>query len=185
MRLFHAQLLDEHLEGAGNFAFADQPWACLLSRAEALRFTCIVDGVSGGSPVLIVALFGNAAAKMDVDAEVTTILLNTVALVSGTNAFAMSYSPQDATNPPPKHLFLYAFITGTAPKAHVQVWVCGRGPQLLEAIQPVVPSFSAQYAAARMIEDEGRLPGRKQALRQGASLFYPPELFLPALVWER
>ena len=180
MRLFHAQILDEHLEGGSSVQIAE-PWACFLARAEMLKFTCIADQVSG-TPTLTLLLFGGPAQYINED---TKTLLNAIPLVSGTNLFSATYSPQDATYPPLRHLYLEADMGGTAPKAHIQLWVCGRGPQLLEAIPPVSASFAAQYAAAKMLEDEDCLPQKKRVLRQGASLFYPPELFLPSLKWER
>lgn len=184
MRLFHAQVLDVYLEGNLAYAYASEPWACLLSRAEALRFICVVDEVSGTSPALTMRIFGNAMPN-NTYFETTTVLLSAVSLVAGPNTFATSYLVQDANNPPPKYLYLHTHITGTNPKAHVRAWVCGRGPQLLEQTPNVSATFAAQYAAARMITDEGLLPGRKRSLPQGASLFYPPELFLPTLTWER
>lgn len=182
MRLFHAQLLRDHLEGDGDLVLSSMAWTCLLSRAEALKFICVTSGVSGGTPQLTLTLAGAADFGYF---ETSKALLSQVPLSSTGNTFQVSYSASDSTNPPPKHLFLEATLNGTDPKALVEVWVCGRGPQLLEATPPAVPSFQAQYAAAKMLEDEDRLPGRKRALPPGASLFYPPELFLPSLKWDR
>jgi len=52
-------------------------------------------------------------------------------------------------------------------------------------IPATAATFSSQLAAARMLEDEDRLPPRKRVLKQGASLFYPPELLQPSLKWDR
>jgi hypothetical protein len=183
LRLFQAKLIDEFLEdpnGAGAFAISSTSWACLLPRAEALKFTCVVDTVTG-SPTLILNLLGSNSDWNYL--ELTKPLF--AASVSGVTTITPFYSPADATYPPPRHLFLEAVVTGSGTKAHVKLWVCGRGPQLLEPTPPAPPTFAAQYDAARFIADEDRLPGKKRALKQGASLFYPPGLFLPSLKWDR
>ena len=185
MRLFQALLLDVELSAGYSLQKASDAWACLLSRAESLRFTCIVDQVGGTSPTFSLNLYGSAIPNGAAVYAEKIVLLNAAALVSGPNALTASYLPTDPTNPPSKELFVEASIGGTGQTAHVRVWVCGRGPQLLEALAPVSPTFAAQYSAARMTDDQNRLPGRKRALPQGASLFYPPELFFPSLTWER
>lgn len=181
MRLFNAQLLDEHLEGGGAFTEPPWAWACFLARAEALKFFCVTDQVTG-SPTLNVDLLGGNAGDPD---EMTKQALINKVLAAGTTVITATYSSQDAKFPPPRHLFIVASIAGAGTKAHVQLWVCGRGPQLLEAIPPASASFASQYAAARVLADEDRLPLKKVVLRAGASVFYPPELFLPSLKWER
>lgn len=134
MRLFHAQLLRDHMEGDGDLVLSSEAWACLLSRAETLKFICITSGVSGTTPQLTLTLAG-AGADLEY-AETTKALLSQVALSSTGDTFQLSYAAADSTNPPPKHLFLEATLNGTDPKALVEVWVCGRGPQLLEATPP-------------------------------------------------
>lgn len=184
MRIFNAQLFDDRMEGSGAALRCSKPWGCLLSRAESLKFTCIVDQVSGTTPALTLFLSGTPMGGDDYE-QVARVLMNNVALVSGTNLFALWFNPSDFNYPAPKHLFVHAALTGTNPIANVRLWVCGRGPQLLEQIPAVQPSFANQYAAARMLDDENRLPLQKRTLAQGKSLFYPPELFLPSLKWER
>jgi len=183
MRLFNAEIFDEHLEdpaGAGSGAISSVAWACLLARAETLRFTFLVDGVTG-SPTLVVALIGSNADGYYQETE-KYLYQNTV---SSSTTIAATYSSTDVTYPPPRHLFVEALVFGAGTKLHIKVWVCGRGPQLLEPIPITTATFANQYAAARMIDDEDHLAGRKQVLKQGASLFYPPELILPSQKWER
>jgi hypothetical protein len=78
-----------------------------------------------------------------------------------------------------------ADLNGTTPKAHVRVWVCGRGPQLLDPMPMVQPSFSAQYQAARQLADEDRVSIAKRVTKPGVSQAFAPELFIPSLRWER
>lgn len=182
MRLFNALILDEHIEGTDATASCAQPWALFLPRAEALRFTCIVDEVAGASPTLSVWLVGGTS---DWNRTPTTkILANGVSLGTSGNAFAWAFSPQDAKYPPTRLLLLYAQVGGTS-KAHVRIWACGRGPEALDVVPAATPSFAAQYAAAKTIEDEDRLLSRKRLGGHGVSVLYPPELFLPSLHWER
>jgi hypothetical protein len=183
MRLFQAQLIDRRLEGTGAVAIQSEPWRSLLTRAESLRFFCVADQVSGTSPTLALTLKGSAESSFN-HGETTKSLFSQV-LSAGINVITASYSPADSY-PPPRHLGVNATLTGSSnPVAHVQVWVCGRGPQLLEAIPPVAPTFAAQLAAARKCADEDLISTRKAVLPQGASLFYPPELFQPMLKWDR
>jgi hypothetical protein len=182
VRLFHAKLMDEVLEGDGAAFLPSHPWAYLLPRAEALKFTCIVDDVAG-SPTLSLLLY-EGLASINWTSEVKT-LLDAVSLVSGTNIFSSTYSPLDATNPPSRYLFPEAYIAGAEGKAHVRLWVCGRGPQLLESLGPTAASFPAELEAARRLEDEDRLISHKRLTRAGASQSFQPELFLPSLRWDR
>jgi len=180
MRLFNAEIFDETLEGDLAHAEAPYGWNLLLARAEALKFFCVADQVTG-TPTLSVTLSGQNAGD---SGEQTKIVINK-ALAAGTNLVTGAYSSQDPLFPPLRYLFVSVQITGANTKAHIRLWACGRGPQLLEAIPPASAQFSEQHAAAKMLADEDRLPLKKQVLRQGASLFYPPELFLPSLTWER
>jgi len=185
MRLFQALLVDEHLEdgGSGQTVVTSNGWSLLLARAESLKFTCIADQISGATtPVIRIHLLGT---NSDGIGEFTKPLLDQ-AIQAGVNSDILPYGPEDATYPPPRYLAVsVGIIGGVGRKAHVKLWVCGRGPQLLEAIPPASASFSAQYTAAKMLDEEDSVSLKKQSLRQGASLFYPPELFEPALRWER
>lgn len=174
MRLFQAKILDDYLEGTTGSLVTSAAWSCLLARAESLKFTCLADQVSGPPTVRIDLLGSNS----DGTGEFTKNLLLDTAIAAGMVPMA-TYGPGDTTYPPPRHLIVWARTTAGSGKAHLQIWVCGRGPQLLEAIPPTAASFGAQYAAARMMADEDNVALKKQALRPGASLFYPPELYDP------
>lgn len=185
MRLFQALLVDERLEdgGSGQTVATSNGWSLLLARAESLKFTLIGDQISGAStPVIRIDLLGT---NSDGIGEFTKTIFNGT-IQAGVNDSVLPYGPGDGTYPPPRYLALSVAISGGAGrKAHVKLWVCGRGPQLLEAIPPMGASFGAQYAAARMLDEEDRTSIKKESLRPGASLFYPPELFESALKWER
>jgi len=185
MRLFQALLLDEHLEdgGSGQTVVTSNGWSLLLARAESLKFTCIADAISGATtPNVRIDLLGT---NSDGLGEFTKTLLDQ-AIQPGVNSDVLPYGPADTNYPPPRYLAVAVSISGgSGRKAHVQLWVCGRGPQLLEAIPPASASFSAQYAAAKMLDEEDSVSLKKQSLRPGANLFYPPELFESALRWER
>lgn len=181
MRLFNTKIIDETLEGNLTPAKCSEWWSMLLGRAEALRFTCVVDGVSGSSPALFLYLYNGLAYP---DNLVGSVVVNNQPLSAGTNVFSGAFSPQHQDYPPGRFMYANAVIAGANARAHVRVWVCGRGPQLLEATS-AASGFAAQYSAAKMIEEEDRLPQQKRALLPGASQFYPPGLFLPSLKWER
>jgi len=180
MRIFHAKLFDETLEGNGAFLEPSWPFTALLGRAESLKFFCVADQVVG-APTVDVTIYGGNAGDSD---ETTKSVIN-APLSAGSNTLTGTYSPADPTYPPTRYPFVVVSISGAASKAHVALWVCGRGPQLIEALPSVSSTFADQYAAARMLADEDRLPSKKKVLRQGASVFYPPELFLPSLKWDR
>lgn len=180
MRLFNAKIIDRHLEGDGAGVESSDGWACLLARAESLKFLCVVDEVSN-APTLTIDFYGALA---DVSSpELTKRLVSQP--VSGPTTIAATFTAQDSGFPPPRHLFVVASIAGAGGVAHLRVWACGRGPQLLEATPAAQATFASQLVAARMVADEDRLPGQKRLLKQGASLFYPPELWEPSLKWER
>lgn len=180
MRIFHAKLLDDTLEGNGVFLEPSWPFAALLGRAESLKFFCVADQIVG-TPTLDITIYGGNAG----DSDETTKSVIHAALSSGSNTLTGTYSPADPTYPPPRYPFVVASISGAGAKAHVSLWVCGRGPQLIEALPAASSGFAAQYSAAKMLLDEDRLPFKKQVLRQGASLFVPPEVLLPSCSWER
>jgi hypothetical protein len=182
MRLFQALIFDEYLEGPSS-ANTSNGWSLLLGRAESLKFTCIADRVSSTPPVVTIKLRGRTS---DSSRATATDFLKTVfsgSVQAGPNPL-LSFGPADATYPPSRHVSLSVAVNSGG-NAHLKIWVCGRGPQLLEAIPPAAPSFAAQYAAARMLADEDRTSLKKELLRPGASLFYPPELFDASLKWER
>jgi len=185
MRLFNALILDEFIEGTGQPG-PSLGWALLLARAETLKFTFIVDTISGTSPTLTVNLIGSLGDDTSANAEVSKALLSNQSLTAGvTSVVTATYSAVDATNPPLRYLSLATAVGGSSPKAHVRAWVCGRGPQLLEPIAKSPATFAAQYQAAKMLEDENRGAVQKRVTKAGTSLFYPPELFLPSLSWDR
>lgn len=183
MRLFQAQVLDEFLEGDGASGEPAHSWGLLLARAESLKVTCIVDTVVA-SPTLTVTLLGGISDVTYFEATKSPIVPAT-GLGTGTTVLTGTYSGLDAGFPPPRHLTLNAVINGAGGKAHVRMWVCGRGPQLLEALPPSQATLPAQLDMARRLADEGRLPLKKRVLSPGASVFYPPDLWLPSLRWER
>jgi hypothetical protein len=132
----------------------------------------------------MVALVGTAEASF-LNNEITKVVIPPIGLNGGTNVLAGTYSPSDAAYPPLKHLAVEAELAGGSAMAHVRIWVCGRGPQLLETSAPSEATFPAQLAAARACADEDRTIARKRVLRPGASYFYPPEVFEPSLKWDR
>lgn len=178
MRLFHAQIIDEVLEGDATTAECSLAWSYLLPRAESLKFTCVVDQVSGTAPTFSLDLYEGTAADFR--------LMTHLVPASGIPAtLSGAYSITDPTYPPGRYLVPIATLNGSnGPKAHVRIWACGRGPQLLEAM-PGQASLAVMYQAARMIEDEDRLPARKRSLKQGASAAHSAALFDPALRWDR
>lgn len=178
MRLFNAKLLDHFLEGSGAYIDSSESWDRLITRADSIRFICIVDEVTG-TPTLTVSMYASALDTADDG----TVLVNS--LVSSSTIFSASYTPQSPTYPPLRHVFLQATISGAGTKAHVQLWACGRGPQLLEPMPAVTGSFAEQYAMAKLLAEESRVPSKRMVLRQGQSVFYPPELFLSSSQWER
>lgn len=187
MRLFHALVFEQYMEDAGFAALykANEAWTLLLLRADTLKFFCVADGVSGVSPVLTMSLKGSPTAEFGND-EGTKTLFNGVTLNSGTNVLTATYSPLDTTYPAPGYLFLTAFLNGTTPKAHVRLWVCGRGEQALAMNAPATPAFAAQYAAARALDEEDKLLIRKRVSRPGAGVVIPPpDLFDPSIKWEQ
>lgn len=184
MRLFQAEILDEWLEdstGFGATVATSNAWALLLARAEYLKFTFVIDQIVAPVPTFAASLFGM---NSDGLGELT-MAFSLDPLVAGSNILTGTYGPGQATYPAPRYLVLTASIVGAGKRGHVRIWVCGRGPQLLEAVPPTPASFRTQYAAARLLADEDRVSLKKDSLRPGGSLFFPPELSEPSLKWER
>ena len=180
MRLFHALLFDRYMEGTG-ITGASQAWHTLLPRAERLKFTFVVDTVSGSTPTLSATLYEGAAGFASL--STLKVLLNAEVLTSGTSTYTATYTASDPY-PETGFMAILAQLGGGTPKAHVRMWVCGRGERLLA--RPAIPtSFAAEYQAARMLNEEDKSPGQKRLTRPGSSVFLPPELFSPSAKWEQ
>jgi hypothetical protein len=182
VRIFNAKIMDKRLEGDGSGALVNTAWGALLVRAETLKFTCALDQIAN-SPTVSVDLGGASQADFN-NAEYLKTLVTAGPLSASTTLSAV-YSLADGTWPPPKYIIVLASLSGTDARARVQLWVCGRGPEPVEAAAPAASSFASQLAAARMCDDEDRIAGSKRRLRAGASLFYPPEVLQPGLKWDR
>jgi hypothetical protein len=182
MRLFNALIFDETLEGAGD-TYCSFAWSLLLARAEAMRFTAIADTVSGTATLTTILLAGvgdmSAFDELEFARPWDSAPLSSGTVLSG------SFSPADLGYPPSRYVMVLMRLAGTTPKAHVRLWVCGRGPQLLEQMPASAVTFAAQYQAARALDDENKPLPKKRLVKAGTSTFYPPELFLPSARWDR
>lgn len=128
-RLFNELMVDEVINGVGpNFeVYSLLPWNSILGAVDVLHFFVVVQRVQGGSPTLYVDL----RETLDDDGAESTVkvLFNSIALTSGANVLRATYAPTD-TGPAARDMYLTVRLSGTDPKAHIRVWVSGRGASL-------------------------------------------------------
>lgn len=125
MRLFHAQIYDENVEGT-TALFTDPSHNGLLGSVEKLSIFAITDTVSGTSPTLLVQIEESGDQVHWVNkigsAEIPATAISTTALTT-------LVGRDQGTQPSQGFLRLRVVLGGTSPKAHVRLWVTGRGEQ--------------------------------------------------------
>lgn len=125
MRLFHAQVYDENVEGT-TALYTDPTHNSMLGSVEKLSIFAITDTVSGTSPTLQVQIeesgdqvhWVNKAGAAEIPA-------------TAISAAALTTLVGRDTGATPSQAFLRLRVTlgGTTPKGHVRIWVTGRGEQ--------------------------------------------------------
>jgi hypothetical protein len=123
MKLFHFLIFDKNVEGTAPLE-SDPTYNTLLASGEKLKAFAITDTVSGSSPTLNIRLeesgdqiqWRNKAANGEIDA-----------LPLSTSAKTMATGYDDGSQPTNGFARLRIFLGGANPKAHVRVWVTGRG----------------------------------------------------------
>src|SRR4051812_44198546 len=129
MRVFHSLVFDENIEATTNI-YTDASWNAQLGLPDKLTIFALTDTVSGTSPTLSVQIeegpdqvhwqskLGTATTTAEIFSTALSAAANTVAV--GRDAGAV---------PSAAFIRLRIALGGTSPKAHVRVWVTGRGEQ--------------------------------------------------------
>ena len=128
MRVFHSLVFDENIEGTTSTSTLDASWNSQLGLPDKLTIFAVTDTVSNGAtnPTLNVQIQESPdqvhwmnKATAEIQATVST----------ATNSMVVGRDP--GTTPSAGFVRLLIWLNGTAPpKAHVRVWVTGRGEQI-------------------------------------------------------
>lgn len=125
MRLFHVGMYDENVEGT-TALYTDPTHNNLLGSVEKLSIFALTDTVSGTSPTLTVQI-EESGDQVHWTNKVATPEINGTAL--STSAVTTAVGRDAGTTPSAGFLRLRVVLGGTSPKAHVRIWVTGRGEQ--------------------------------------------------------
>lgn len=127
MQILHELVEDTFLNGAVT-QVAKLQWIPVLGNFDNLRVIVIADQVSGSSLTLSVDLRETPTFKTaGVGSRQLKNLVNAAAPVAGqSNMYQASLSDADAL-PPTYGLAIRYTFGGTNPRAHIRIWVTGRG----------------------------------------------------------
>jgi hypothetical protein len=125
MRLFHAQVYDENIEGT-TALYTDPSNNGLFGSVEELSIFAVADTVSGTTPTLTVQIeesadqihWVNKIPTAEINAQALSLTVKTVVV-----------GRDNGSVPSSGFLRLRVSLGGTTPKAHVRLWVTGRGEQ--------------------------------------------------------
>lgn len=128
MRVFHSLVFDENIEST-TANYCDASWNAQLGLPDKLTIFALTDTVSGTSPNLTVQIEESPdQVHWLPKLGTTTAEIYTAALQTTTNTTVVG---RDAgTVPSAAFIRLRVQLGGTTPKAHVRVWVTGRGEQI-------------------------------------------------------
>jgi len=132
MRVFHSLVFDENIEGTAS-VYTDASWNSQMGLPDKLTIFALTDTVSVTS--------GTANLTVQIDegpdqvhwnpklgSTTTAEIFTTATLSTAANSL---YVGRDAgTVPSAAFLRLRLALGGGAPKAHVRIWVTGRGEQI-------------------------------------------------------
>lgn len=125
MRLFHAKIYDENVEGT-TALYTDPSHNSLLGSVEKLSIFAITDTVSGTTPTLTVQI-EESGDQVHWTNKAGTAEINGVTL--SPTAITLAVGRDTGATPSSGFLRLRVSLGTTSPKAHVRLWVTGRGEQ--------------------------------------------------------
>jgi len=118
-------MYDENIEGT-TALFTDPSQNALLGSVEKLTIYTITDTVSGTSPTLTVQI-EESPDQINWTNKSGTAEINGVAL--STTQKTSTVGRDNGTVPASGFIRLRVSVGGTTPKAHIRIWVTGRGEQ--------------------------------------------------------
>ena len=127
MRVFHSLVFDENIESTTD-QFIDASWNAQLGLPDKLTLFAVTDTVSGTSPTLAVQIQESPDQVHWLNKSTAAEIPSTTALSTSANTVAVGRDP--GTTPSAAFVRLRIALGGTNPKAHVRVWVTGRGEQI-------------------------------------------------------
>src|SRR5438552_17987 len=127
MRLFHELVYERFMEGADGFGGSPSKiqWDPVIGCVDTLRLMVVADRVSGTGVVLNVGVFERPELTGNEFIPVSAPLPNVSLTAGQLNVFNATLS--DPNIPFSYGAFLWVSLNGTNPKAHVRIWVTGRG----------------------------------------------------------
>jgi len=135
MRVFHSLVFDENVETTGNI-YTDASWNSQLGLPDKLTIFALTDTVTGtgtgtNQPQLTVQIEEGPDQvhwQSKLGTATTTAEIFNATLQTSANTIAVG---RDAgTTPSAGFIRLRIALGGTSPKAHVRIWVTGRGEQI-------------------------------------------------------
>lgn len=125
MRLFHAQIYDENIEGT-TALYTDPTHNGLLGSVEKLSIFALTDTVTGTTPTMTVQI-EESGDQVHWTNKIATAEINATSL--STTAVTTAVGRDAGGTPSAGFLRLRVVLGGASPKAHVRIWVTGRGEQ--------------------------------------------------------
>lgn len=126
MRVFHSLVFDENIE-ATTAQYIDASWNAQLGLPDKLTIFAIGDTASGTTPTLLVQIEESPD-------QVHWLNKNATAEINGSNlsttANTVLVGRDAGTTPSAAFIRLRIVLGGTTPKAHIRIWVTGRGEQI-------------------------------------------------------
>lgn len=132
MRVFHSLVFDENIETTGNI-YTDASWNSQLGLPDKLTIFALTDTVTGANTNLTVQIEEGPDQvhwQSKLGTATTTAEIFTAALASTANTIAVG---RDAGTTPSAGFIRLRIQLGpstASPKAHVRIWVTGRGEQI-------------------------------------------------------
>jgi hypothetical protein len=123
-------VIDEFIDGNTGFVpiFAKTHWHSLLGYLDTLRFIVIADHVVGADAALAVGVWETSDVTLFEHLNLIALPIDFESILPNqVNTFQGSMVPGDANMPPSCAYMLGCALSGTDPKAHVRVWITGRG----------------------------------------------------------
>src|SRR5689334_8348090 len=124
MLLFHELVADDYVPPDGIARFAKRHWDPVLGNLEQLRIMVVADRVSGSGPLLSMNVFESPDLSDAVLNAFAFPFVNAPLTVGQANVLTASLTPSTVAS----YSYTFSYVlTGTTPRAHIRIWVSGRG----------------------------------------------------------
>lgn len=124
MKIFHELVEEVFINGPTSLPIKVQ-WPPVLGNIDNLRFIIVADEISGSSLLFTVSLYESPDVTSARAHKVKDLVSGVAPVVGQTNVYQAMLS--DADGPISYSYNVGYTLTGTTPRAHVRIWVTGRG----------------------------------------------------------